>query len=111
MMGALIFGQGKAVAALVVESRDDVDDHQSLAARIWPTIEKANTQGPSWARIIHSMVLIASPEKQFARAIKGLLCEKHSLSRGTRGAYGYGIDSKGGSVGVMKLRSYIQGLG
>ena len=38
-------------------------------------------------------------------------CEKHSVSRGTRGAYGYGIDSKGGSVGVMKLRSYIQGLG
>ena len=79
LTGALIFGQGKAQAALLVEPKVDVDDHQSLIARIWPTIEKANAQGPGQARIIRSMTLIASPGKRFVRAPKGSVVRKMTI--------------------------------
>ena len=78
LTGALIFGQGKAQAALLVEPRADID-YQSLITRIWPTIEKANAQGPGQARIIRSMVLIASPGKRFVRAPKGSVVRKLTI--------------------------------
>ena len=71
LTGALIFGQGKAQAALLVEPKADVADNHSLIAQIWPTIEKANAQGSASARIIRSMILVATPGKRFVRAPKG----------------------------------------
>ena len=80
LTGALIFGQGKAQAALLVEPRNDVDDHQELIARIWSTVERANTQGPGQARINRSMILIASPGKRFIRAPKGSVVRKLTIN-------------------------------
>jgi len=78
-IGALIFGQGKAQAALLVEPKPGIEDPSSLIARIWPSVEKANLHGPGQARIIRSIILIASPEKSFIRSPKGSVVRKLTL--------------------------------
>jgi len=73
LSGAIIVGQGRFQAALIVEPRTDTDStaQESLIDEIWPFIKKANIEGPAHARIYRSKVMITSPRKPFQRVGKG----------------------------------------
>lgn len=69
--GALIVGQGRFQAALLVEPRHNVMTQDSLIDEIWPSVQQANVEGPGHAKILRSKIVITSPEKPFLRAGKG----------------------------------------
>ena len=69
--GALIVGQGRFQAALLVEPRQAVDDRESFVDDIWPVVQQANSEGPGHAKILRSKIIITSPDKPFSRAGKG----------------------------------------
>ncbi|KAI9879042.1 MAG: hypothetical protein M1830_009784 [Pleopsidium flavum] len=80
LIGALIVGQGKFQAALLVEPKGGVRT-DSLIEDIWPTIEQANLQAPGHGRIIRSMVAVAEPAKPFERAGKGTVIRKQTAEK------------------------------
>lgn len=72
--GALVVGQGKFQAGLLVElegSQEGTQDPAALVEQIWPMVEQANREAPAHARIYQSKIAIAKPEKPFVRAAKG----------------------------------------
>lgn len=72
--GALVVGQGKFQAGLIIEPDWAVvatEDVGKLIDNIWPFVEKANTEVPAHARIYKSKLAIAKIEKPFIRAAKG----------------------------------------
>lgn len=71
LSGALIVGQGRFQAALMVELKKHTTDHDSLIEEIWPFVQKANVEGPAHAQIFRSKILIASLDKPFHRVGKG----------------------------------------
>lgn len=80
LSGALIGGQGKFQAALLVEPKRGVQTN-SLIEDIWPTVEQANLQAPGHGRIIRSMIAVASPDKPFERAGKGTVIRKQTAEK------------------------------
>ncbi|KAJ7624056.1 male sterility protein-domain-containing protein [Mycena polygramma] len=76
---ALVFGQGKPRAGVLIWPREPVhaDDAQAFRDRIWPSVEEANAGAPTHSRIIKETIIIASAAKPF------LLTAKHSLRRST----------------------------
>ncbi|KAL8782953.1 MAG: hypothetical protein Q9195_009526, partial [Heterodermia aff. obscurata] len=69
--GALVVGQGKAQAALLLEPRLDCEGNNALINDCWPLVEKANGLVPGHGHITRAKILIASLEKPFQRAGKG----------------------------------------
>ncbi|KAI9874581.1 MAG: hypothetical protein M1830_009591 [Pleopsidium flavum] len=69
--GALIVGQGRFQAALLVEPRHHGSTDESFIDEIWPSVEHANVEGPGHAKILRSKIVVTSPEKPFSRAGKG----------------------------------------
>ncbi len=81
LSGALIVGQGRFQAALVVEPKEDTlpgKAHDKLVESIWPWVQKANVDGPAHAQIFKSKILVTSPEKPFVRAGKGTVVRQKS---------------------------------
>ncbi|KAK4983486.1 putative NRPS-like protein biosynthetic cluster [Elasticomyces elasticus] len=81
LSGAIIVGQGRFQAALMVEPKVDTpagSAQDSLIVDIWPWIQKANTDGPAHAQIFRSKVLVTSPDKPFVRAGKGTVVRGQS---------------------------------
>ena len=74
--GALIVGQGKTQAALLVEPKPDFEDHETFLKEIWPKIELANLLAPAPARITRSKILVSRPDKTLTRAAKGTIVRK-----------------------------------
>jgi len=74
--GAIIVGQGRFQACLIVEPKEHSTDGNSFMDKIWPSIEAANTEGPAHARIFPSHVIVASPEKPFPRVGKGTIARR-----------------------------------
>jgi thioester reductase-like protein/acyl carrier protein len=73
LKGALVVGQGKFQAGLLLEpewSQSGAQD-SSLIDHIWPLVEQANREAPAHARIYRSRVTVAKKEKPFQRAAKG----------------------------------------
>lgn len=71
---AIIVGTGRPLAALIVEPKNKTNvDPASLVREIWPTVEKANSQSPSYGRIIQLMIAVANVEKPFQRTPKGTI--------------------------------------
>ncbi|MCJ1251187.1 hypothetical protein MMC30_008418 [Trapelia coarctata] len=68
--GALIVGQGRFQAALLIEPKAGAQI-ASFIEDLWSTVEEANLQAPGHGRIIRSMIAVASPDKSFERAGKG----------------------------------------
>ncbi len=56
LSGALIVGQGRFQAALLVEADEIANPTETLIESIWPIVERANAQAPGHARIIRSMI-------------------------------------------------------
>ena len=77
---ALIVGQGRFQAALLVEPKHGVKP-ESLVDSIWLTVEQANSQAPGHARITKSMIEVAKSDKPFARAGKGTVIRKSTAEK------------------------------
>ncbi|PVH91878.1 NRPS-like enzyme [Periconia macrospinosa] len=66
--GALIIGNGRAQASLILEPKDYSQD---FIDQVWPVVEQANSEAPGHARITKDMILIGSEDKPFERSPKG----------------------------------------
>ncbi|KAL8650254.1 MAG: hypothetical protein Q9226_005223 [Calogaya cf. arnoldii] len=73
---ALIIGQGRFQAALLIEPVKTDKSESSLIDELWLTIEKANGQAQSHGRIIRTMIAVADLSKPFERAGKGTVVRK-----------------------------------
>lgn len=73
VQGALMVGQKRFQAGLIIEPRGDKTsiDSEIFLREIWSLIERANEHYPTHARVWSSMVLVAGPEKPFKRSPKG----------------------------------------
>ncbi|KAI0007306.1 acetyl-CoA synthetase-like protein [Xylariaceae sp. FL0662B] len=76
--GALVVGDGKTQAAIIVEPKEPLDQNAQakLLQTIWPDIETSNTLIAGPGRIHHGMVICASPDKPFTRTGKGTIIRK-----------------------------------
>ena len=74
--GALVIGQGRFQAALLIEAKSGVPDNATLKSSIWPLVEKGNSKLPSQGRISQSKILIVDSNKPFQRAGKGTVVRK-----------------------------------
>ncbi|KAL8728735.1 MAG: hypothetical protein Q9166_005222 [cf. Caloplaca sp. 2 TL-2023] len=88
LAGALVVGQGRIQAVLLLESQPGLLEGLSLIKDVWPLIEQANRLVPGHGQITRSKVLIASPSKPFQRAGKGTI-----VRRLTEQAYASEIES------------------
>lgn len=79
LSGALVLGQGRFQAALLLEPKVAVTDVTSFVDELWPLIEEANTLVPGQGRITRSKVLMASADKPFQRAPKGTVVRSLTL--------------------------------
>lgn len=73
---ALVIGAQRLQAALLIEPIPtdkvlDVAERAAFIERIWPTVEEANRDAPSHARLMKSHVLFTQPQKPMLRAGKG----------------------------------------
>ncbi|KAI1213865.1 uncharacterized protein F4807DRAFT_203056 [Annulohypoxylon truncatum] len=70
----LVTGLGRFQASLLVEAvNPPTSDAQKedLLEVIWPSVQAANKEVPSYGRIYHNMIAFTSPEKPMLRAGKG----------------------------------------
>lgn len=78
--GALLVGSKRFHTALLVEPRDpDQPSPGALIDLVWPSIEAANADLPSYARVWRSMVLLSGADKPFKRTAKGSTMRKATL--------------------------------
>ncbi|KAM0490540.1 hypothetical protein ACHAP8_011445 [Fusarium lateritium] len=73
--GALVVGQMKFQAALIIEPVDEAvpkneTERKAFIDQVWPTIEKANSETVAHGRITKNLVAIADPSLPFLRAGK-----------------------------------------
>lgn len=81
--GALVVGQGKFQAGLLIEpewSQVGTQDPSSLVDLIWPMVEQANQEAPAHARIYQSKIAIARQHKPFVRAAKGSIIRLQTVA-------------------------------
>jgi thioester reductase-like protein len=81
--GALVVGQGKFQAGLLIEpewSRTSVHDPSAIVDQIWPLVEQANREAPAHARIYQSKIAITKEQKLFVRAAKGSIIRMQTVA-------------------------------
>ncbi|MCJ1352224.1 MAG: hypothetical protein MMC33_002208 [Icmadophila ericetorum] len=78
LTGALISGQGRTEAALLIEPRPGVE-RATVVEKIWPLVEHMNKEVTSVARIRRDLIAVATPDKPFRRTQKGTIMRKQSL--------------------------------
>ena len=81
--GALVVGQGKFQAGLLVEpewSQASTQDPSALVDHIWPMVEQANREAPAHARIYQSKIAVARQQKPFVRAPKGSIIRLQTVA-------------------------------
>ncbi|KAH8810616.1 hypothetical protein F5884DRAFT_257643 [Xylogone sp. PMI_703] len=71
----IVAGQGRFQISLLVEPVRNAENakksNEEIITELWPTIEEANREAPSHAKLLRSHILVASPSKPFLRASKG----------------------------------------
>lgn len=75
--GAIVVGQGRFQAGLILELNKE-QDPESFLEEIWPRIEKANELVAAHGRVWKSKVAFAKPGKEFARAPKGNIIRRRT---------------------------------
>ena len=66
LSGALIVGQGKFLASLLIEPRHgERDSPDTLVEEVWPVVEQANAQAPEQARFVRSLLVVANGAPRF----------------------------------------------
>lgn len=81
--GALVVGQGKFQAGLLIEpewSQIGTQDPASLIDHIWPIVEQANREAPTHARIYQTKIAVAKQQKPFRRAPKGSIVRLQTVA-------------------------------
>ncbi|KNG47232.1 acetyl-CoA synthetase-like protein [Stemphylium lycopersici] len=81
--GALVVGQGKFQAGLLIEpdwSQAGTPDPSALIDHIWPMVEQANREAPAHARIYESKIVVAKHDKAFVRAPKGSIVRLQTVT-------------------------------
>lgn len=74
--GALVVGEGRFQAALIIEPVDeahapkDEAETEAFIDQVWPAIEQANSETVAHGRITRNLVAVADPSLPFARAGK-----------------------------------------
>ena len=76
--GALMVGNGRSRAGLIMELTSDHRFGEDPARAIWPAVQEINTDIPTQGRVNESMIITASPEKPFARAAKGTIIRRQT---------------------------------
>jgi thioester reductase-like protein len=71
LTGALITGNGRPQASLILEPKEWSYDPSTLIDELWRTVEKSNTEAPGHAKITRNMILVGSKDKTFDRSAKG----------------------------------------
>ena len=100
---ALVIGAQRFQGALLVELNRidkalDPTERAAVIERIWPTIEEANKEAPSHARLEKSHVLFTQPHKPMLRAGKGTVQRS-----GTLKAYASEIDALYKDADLMSI--------
>ncbi|RYP71484.1 hypothetical protein DL771_004739 [Monosporascus sp. 5C6A] len=80
LKGALVIGNGRTQAALLVEPREPLDKagRTKLLEELWPLVEKSNSLVAGQGRIQQGKVICVKPDKPFARTPKGTVIRKLS---------------------------------
>lgn len=86
--GALVVGQARFQAGLLVELNNPEQDPDAALESIWPIVEKANEVAASHGRVWKSKIAFAKPGKSFTRAPKGNI-----IRRQTNNAFSAEIDA------------------
>jgi len=73
--GALVVGQGRFQAGLILETNTKTDP-EAFLEQIWPAVERANEKMAAHGRVWKSKIAIASPQKPFQRAPKGSIMRR-----------------------------------
>ena len=81
---ALVTGQGRFEAALLIEPADSSAVSSAIQKaqfieKSWPTIEEANRQCPAHAKVSKSHILFTKPEKPMSRAGKGTVQRRFTI--------------------------------
>ena len=80
LSGAIVCGQRRFQAGLLLEPKVAVTDAASFIDALWPSIEEVNSLIPGQGRITRSNVLVASGDKPFQRATKGTVVRSLTLN-------------------------------
>jgi len=102
----LVVGAQRFQAALLIESVPDglelsTTKRAALIERIWPSIEEANQDCPTHARIAKSHILFTHPQKPMLRAGKGTI-----QRAGTLQLYKSELDALYADADTMSLQSH-----
>lgn len=73
--GALVVGQGRFQAGLILETNTKTDP-ETFLEQIWPAVERANEKMAAHGRVWKSKIAIANPQKPFQRAPKGSIMRR-----------------------------------
>lgn len=80
---ALVFGEGHLHCALLIEPNsgtlDSMSDKLGMIESIWPSIQRANSDCPAYARIPKSLVAFTGPGKPMQRAGKGTVQRRQTV--------------------------------
>ncbi|KAI0416363.1 hypothetical protein F5X98DRAFT_388112 [Xylaria grammica] len=78
LKGALLVGNRRTRAALLVESKEHLDEigRRELLENLWPLVEKSNLLVPGQGRVQKTMLICASSDKPFVRTGKGTIVRK-----------------------------------
>ncbi|KAF8655498.1 hypothetical protein AX16_003028 [Volvariella volvacea WC 439] len=86
VQATILFGRAHDIIGALIEltSAYQVDPSDAAAiedvkTKLWPTIEEANRQAPSFSRIYKEMVIFTPPDKPLPRAGKGTVMRKAAL--------------------------------
>ena len=79
LSGALVLGQGRFQAALILEPKKAVGDKNSFIEALWPYVEEANLLVPGQGRITRSHILLTSTDRPLERAPKGTIVRSLTL--------------------------------
>lgn len=75
--GAMVSGQGRFQASLVLELSKE-QDLESFIEEIWPIVERANAMTAAHGRVWKSKIAFARPGKHFVRSPKGSIVRRAS---------------------------------
>ncbi|KAH7913622.1 putative aminoadipate reductase [Hygrophoropsis aurantiaca] len=85
--GTAMFGRERNQVGILIEPRPgyeiDIDDQKQVAEfrnKIWPEVEEANKEAPSFSRIFKEMILVTHPNKPMLRAGKGTVMKKATVN-------------------------------
>ncbi|KAJ5722467.1 hypothetical protein N7488_000502 [Penicillium malachiteum] len=104
--GALIIGNGRPGAALIIEPAPSVKtlSKDDFMQRIWPSVVTANAVAASYAKIQRSHIILTNPEIGFLRTRKGTIVRKLSeaLYTATIDSVFNGTEDNEGEAGYLE---------